>query len=165
MTTDQMQEMMDREAIRKLKFRYLRSCDTLDIPEILSGFTEDCHVDFWPGSGTDTHGLVELEAFYNEALSRVRSSSHHLSNIDIVFQSPDSAQMYCYLYSWTRDIDYPAVADHHRWARYIDSYVRTPDGWKQSGLTYLLAGEHSGGDDPRLGEQMSFPRWNGASTA
>lgn len=160
---EQIEQMIDREAISKLKFRYFRACDTLDIPEILSVFTDDCHVDFWPGSGTDTHGLIELEGFYQQALSRVRSSSHHVSNMDIVFRSPDVAAMFCYLYSWTRDIDYPSVPDHHRFARYLDVFVRTPNGWRQRELTYLLAGEISGDENPRLGEQMSYPKWDGTS--
>lgn len=164
MTRDeQIQEMIDRGAIQRLKFRYVRACDTLDIPEILSGFTDDCHVDFWPGSGTDTHGIAELKAFYEGALASVKTSSHHISNVDIVFHSPHSAEMYCYLYSWTRDVNYPSVRDHHRWARYIDSYVRTPDGWRQSKLKYLLAGELSGNDNPRIAEQFGYPRWDGSS--
>jgi hypothetical protein len=162
-TVEQIEEMFDRQEISKLKYRYFRACDTLDIPEILSVFTDDCHVDFWPGSGSDTHGLVELEAFYQAALGSVRSSSHHVSNMDIVFQSLDVATMYCYLYSWTRDKDYPKVPDHHRFARYLDVFVRTPDGWRQRELKYLLAGEISGDSDPRLGEQMSFMRWDGTS--
>jgi SnoaL-like domain len=160
-TEDQVRQLIDRQEITALKYRYLRSCDALDIPEILSGFTDDCHVDFWPGSGTDTHGLVELESFYTAALAGIQSSSHHLSNIDVVFQSPDRAAMFSYLYSWTRNVNYPEVADHHRFARYLDVFVRTPGGWRQSKLTYLVAGELADVDNLRVGEQLTYPKWTG----
>ncbi|MHB8334808.1 MAG: nuclear transport factor 2 family protein [Acidimicrobiales bacterium] len=162
MPTDQeLQELVDREAIKSVKHRYLRYCDAIDIPGMLSVFTDDCDVDFWPGADIECHGKAALEEFYNSAQFGVTASSHHLSNVDVVFTSPDRALVYAYLYSWTRDERFPEVRDHHRWARYDDVFVRTPDGWRVAKLTYLMAGEVADADTLRSGEPQARPIWTG----
>ena len=157
-----LQEVLDREEIKSVKHRYLRSCDAVDIEGMLSVFTEDCLVDFWPGMGIECKGIAALEEFYRGAQSGVIASSHHLSNIDIVFHTPDRASVHSYLYSWTRDEGFPEVRDHHRWARYQDVFVRTPEGWRQSELVYLIAGEVADGDNLRVGEPQARATWTGA---
>ena len=84
----------------------------------------------------------------------VVSSSHHVSNIEIDFDGPDDADLRCHLYSWQRFIGYPGVRDRHRWARYVEKWVRTPSGWRQVELVYRVAGELSADDVPRIGEHL-----------
>jgi len=162
---DAVRELIDREQIRALKYAYCRYADALDVAGMVSVFVEDCRINFVPDGSQEARGRDELEAFYAKAQSVVRSSSHHLSNMDIVFLGPDRAAMHCYLYSWQRFVGYPEVKDRHRWARYEDVFVRTPDGWRQSDLLYLVAGELAGGDGLRFREVVEHPVWEPGTSA
>jgi hypothetical protein len=84
----------------------------------------------------------------------VVASSHHLSNLEVTFPDRDTARLRAYLYSWQRYAGYPEVADRHRWAGYVDTWVRTPAGWFQSSLTYLVAGELASDPVLRVGEYL-----------
>ena len=159
-----LRELEDREEIRSLKYRYCRFADAMDVDGMLSVFTEDCIAFYRPDDVEGFRGVAALREFYASAQSVVTASSHHLSNIDIVFRSADEAAVYSYLYSWQRFVGYPEVPDRHRWARYDDVMVRTPLGWRQSHLRYLVAGELGAGEQPRTGEPQSLPVWNGGTT-
>lgn len=156
---DLFRELVDREEIRALKFAYCRYADALDIAGMVSVFAEDCRINFVPDGSQQGRGRGDVEAFFTKAQSVVTSSSHHLSNMDIVFLERDRAAMHSYLYSWQRFVGYPEVKDRHRWARYEDVFVRTPDGWRQSELLYLVAGELASGDHLRFGEVLARPVW------
>jgi SnoaL-like domain len=152
-------ELRDRQEIQALKFAYCRSADAIDIEGMLSAFTEDCTINFRADRSDERHGTAALREFFTAAQSVVVSSSHHLSNMDIVFLGPDRAAMQCYLYSWQRFVGYPEVKDRHRWVRYEDEFVRTSEGWRQCALLYLVAGEIDGGTSPRIGELVGRPVW------
>jgi ketosteroid isomerase-like protein len=158
---DLLRELGDRQQIKALKYAYCRFADSLDIPGMVSVFTDDCVINFRVDRSDERRGTKEAESFFRSAQSVVCSSSHHLSNMDIVFQSPDRAAMYSYLYSWQRFDGYPQVKDRHRWARYEDVFVRTADGWRQSELLYVVAGELSGEPSLRVGEVIARPPWTG----
>jgi ketosteroid isomerase-like protein len=162
---DALRELVDREQIRALKYAYCRYADALDIAGMVSGFTEDCRINFVPDGSQERRGRDEVEAFYAKAQSVVSSSSHHLSNMDVVFLGPDRAAMHSYLYSWQRFVGYPEVKDRHRWARYEDVFVRTPNGWRQSELLYLVAGELASGDHLRFREVVDRPVWGFGATS
>jgi hypothetical protein len=71
------------------------------------------------------------------------------------------ARATCALYSWPRFEGHPVVPDRHRWARYGDTFVRTPGGWRQSDLLYLVIGEYTGAE-ARLGELAGRAPWPGS---
>jgi hypothetical protein len=99
-------------------------------------------------------GRQALRDWYARRLGSVVASSHHLSNFEVSFTDPDTAVVRCYLYSWQRFQAFPDEADRHRWGRYLDTWVRTSDGWFQSSLTYLVAGELSSDAVLRIGEYL-----------
>jgi SnoaL-like domain len=100
------------------------------------------------------HGIAELREFYARALAKVTSSSHHISNAEIDFLDADTATLRCHLYSWQRFADHPSRPDRHRWARYEDTWVRTPAGWAQRSLVYRVAGETGTSDEARVAEHL-----------
>lgn len=156
-----LRRLVDGEEIRSLKHRYLRCADAVDVDGMLSVFTGDCVVNFRPDRSDERRGLAAARDFFSAAQSIVVASSHHISNTDIVFRGPDLAAMHSVLYSWQRFKDWPAMADRHRWARYEDVFVRTDDGWRQSELLCLVAGEIGGPTPPRVGEVIGRPVWDG----
>jgi hypothetical protein len=154
-----LQEMRDRREIEALKFAYCRSADALDVDGMGSAFTQDCTINFRADGSDGRQGLGALRHYFSAARSGVTSSSHHLSNMDIVFLGPDPAALHCALSSWKRFVGYPEVKDQHRWVRYEDVFVRTPDGWRQRELLFLVAGEIGCGSSARLGELVGRPVW------
>jgi ketosteroid isomerase-like protein len=163
-TEELVRELVDRQEIKSLKFAYCRYADAIDINGMLSVFTDDCLINFRADRSDQRQGKSALREFFEAAQSVVVASSHHLSNMDIVFLGPDTAAMQSYLYSWQRFAGYPDVQDRHRWVRYEDTLVRTADGWRQSSLLYLVAGELDGGDTPRIGELVGRPVWPATAT-
>jgi hypothetical protein len=149
--------MEDRLEIEQRKFEYCRFADGLDATRMAGIFTEDCTASYGP-SVPAISGRAALQDFYAAALSTVVSSSHHISNIEITFAGPDAADLRCHLYSWQRFVGHPERPDRHRWARYVEKWVRTPSGWRQRHLTYLVAGEVAGVDDIRVGEHLDHRR-------
>lgn len=156
---DALKKVVDSEEIRRLKFAYCRAADALDVDGMLAVFTEDCVVDLSGGRGGAVTGLAAARDFYSGALGRFAVSSHHLSNMDVVFESDDVARMESYLYSWQRPKDYPAATDRHRWARYRDEFRRTSDGWRQTRLVCYVAGELTPDAVERFGETTGLPPW------
>jgi hypothetical protein len=156
---DVLHELKDRQEIKSLKYAYCRCADAIDIDGMLVAFTDDCIINFRADKSDERRGKAALKEFIVTAQSAVISSSHHLSNMDIVFPDRDRAAMQSYLYSWQRFRGYPDVKDRHRWVRYEDEFVRTAEGWRQSALLYLVAGEIDGGDSHRLGELVGRPVW------
>jgi hypothetical protein len=157
-----LRQMQDRVDLASLKFQYCRAADAMDVQAMTAIFTDDCLVRFAPDGSRDMRGREQLADFYRTALGPVAASSHHVSNLDIIFDGADRARMHCYLYSWQRLRGYPELADRHRWARYEDAFVRTADGWRQSELHMVVAGELSEAG-PRIGEVVGRPIWPGRS--
>jgi hypothetical protein len=58
------------------------------------------------------------------------------------------------MYSWQRFTGHPMTADCHRWGRYENRFLRTPDGWRIARLKLISAGEYGGA---RIGEQLGRP--------
>jgi len=141
-TTDvSLAQVQDRFDLASRKYHYCRCADAKDVEGMLSVFTADCVAAFEPDDAAALHGRDALATFFRAALEPVVSSSHHVSNLDIVFDGPDRARMHSYLYSWQRLVGYPERADRHRWARYEDEFVRTTSGWRQTRLRMRVAGQ------------------------
>jgi hypothetical protein len=147
--------LRDRVEIEELTYCYCRHADLLDAPAMVALFTDDCVADFMPGN-TDLscHGRSELLGFLASALENTTSGSHHIANVELIFESDDLVTAHMYMYSWQRFGGYPVTADCHRWGRYENQYARTKDGWRFTRLRLVSAGEYGGA---RFGEQLGRP--------
>jgi hypothetical protein len=149
-------EIKDRTAIAELMYRYCRYADSDRGPEMVTLFTEDCLCDFYAGLRPDIEmlGRAELLDQIQQSLTTVRSGSHYVSNMEILFDGPDRATMFCYMYSWQRFYDWPERADCHRYGRYEMRAVRTGEGWRFDRMRLVASGEYGGA---RIGEQLGRP--------
>lgn len=127
-----LRRLLDKDAIIDLVHRYSYCVDHKLDDELAALFTEDCVIDYGPGSAPVIHG----RAAYRKLLaSMVRdgvdygfaATSHHNANVLIVFDSDDRATVRTSVYAWhrTRGGKTPQV-----WGYYHDVAVRTADGWK-----------------------------------
>jgi hypothetical protein len=132
--------------------------DNLDAKGMASIFTDPCRVNFRPDRSLECHTAEEVYGYYSTAMADTVASSHHVSNFEFHFDDPHTVRTTCALYSMQRYRGYPEVPERHRWARYEDTFVRTPDGWRQSELLYLVISERTA-DEPRLGELAGRPEW------
>lgn len=137
--TDDLQRLLDRQAIADVIHTYCRNVDLIRPAEVAALFTADCTVDYGPGLGVPTQGAAELERRLAIGLPRFAATSHHVSNIEVDFDGDDAADTVTYLYAWHR---YPDERpDAHLWAQYHDRFVRTPDGWRIAARTLKVAGQ------------------------
>lgn len=147
--------LQDRVEIEELMARYCRYADQLDADGMIACFTEDCIVGYVPVSmAAPARNKKELLGFLHEYFPNSVSSTHYITNIELLFDSADQVTAHTYMYSWQRFKGYPAAADCHRFGRYEFRLVRTNEGWRFSRLMLLSAGEYGGA---RIGEQFNRP--------
>ena len=149
------QRLQDRVDIQEILYGYCRNADLLNAEGMTAHFSEDCVAAYVPASmGAAIHGRRTLIGFLRGYLPNTLSSSHHMTNVELIFDTPDSVTAHAYMYSWERFKGFPATADCHRWGRYEFRLLRTAAGWRVSRLQLLSAGEYGGS---RLGEQFGRP--------
>jgi hypothetical protein len=153
---DDIREIRDRTAIAELMYRYCRLADGDDGAGMVALFTEDCRCDFYAGLQPELEmtGRDQLLDQIRQSLTTVRSGSHYVSNLEILFDGPDAATLHCYMYSWQRFRDWPQRADCHRYGRYEMRAVRAGGGWRFARMRLIASGEYGGA---RLGEQLGRP--------
>jgi len=149
------ERLLDRVEINELMARYCRYADLLDAEGMAACFTDDCIVAYVPASiAAPARSKQELLGFLRQYFPNSVSSSHYITNVEMVFDDPDQATACTYMYSWQRFKGYPAAADCHRFGRYEFRLVRTAKGWRFSRLNLLSAGEYGG---TRISEQFNRP--------
>jgi hypothetical protein len=147
--------LADRADIGELMARYCRLADQFDAEGMAACFTEDCVVAYVPASmAAPARSRKELLGFLHEYFPNSVSSTHYITNVELLFDTPDQVTAHTYMYSWQRFQGYPAAADCHRYGRYELRIVRTEQGWRFSRLNLLSAGEYGG---TRIGEQFNRP--------
>jgi hypothetical protein len=133
----------DREQIRQLKYRYLRTLDTKQWDEF-----EDC---FLPEVTADYNGLAfadraELVGYMRANLGPAIVTMHHVHHPEIAVDG-DTATGRWYLHDQVISAEYEFKLEGA--AFYEDRYVRTDAGWKVAHTgyvrtfeaTYSLAGQ------------------------
>jgi SnoaL-like domain len=150
-----LQRLQDRVDINELMARYCRYADQLDAEGMAACFTDDCIVAYVPASmAAPARSKKELLGFLHAYFPSSVSSSHYITNVELLFDKPDQVTAHTYMYSWQRFKDYPAAADCHRYGRYEFRVARTAEGWRFARLTLLSAGEYGGA---RIAEQFNRP--------
>lgn len=153
---DRLRELVDTADVVARKHEYLRAADALDPDRMVEHFVVEGFTASYDPKGPSIEGREAIRDWYRQRLGSVVASSHHVSNVEVTFTDPDTAVLRCYLYSWQRFADHPATADRHRFARYLDTWVRGADGWEQQSLTCLVAGEYCSDAVPRIGEYFDW---------
>jgi len=147
--------LQDRVEILETLYAYCRHADQLNGDAMADLFVEDCITNFVPGGEEKIlRGREALRGFLNGALGVTVSGSHHITNAELIFETPDRVALHCYMYSWQRFQGFPATPDCHRWGRYENRFARTAQGWRMDRLKLVSAGEYGGA---RIGEQLGRP--------
>lgn len=130
-----MSRMDDIEAIKGVKYRYLRALDTKHWDAFADTLTEDIVGDYGSSMGSEHHftDRDELVAFMRESLGPSVISEHRVTHPEIVVDGDEATG------SWYLQ-DRVIVADFNFMligaAFYSDRYRRTADGWRISATSY-----------------------------
>lgn len=124
------------EAVKQVKYRYLRALDTKNWDEFAETLTEDITADYGASIGgahkfADRASLVD---FMRSSLPANVLSEHRVNHPEITVTGPDTASGIWYLQDRVIMPDYDLMLIGA--AFYHDEYRRTADGWKISATGY-----------------------------
>lgn len=136
--TDTLRRLTDREAIAGLIHAYCYHFDRNEPDDVAALFTPDAVVDYGPETA-DLIGVAAILAAVGLGLENTfAATSHHVSNVMIQLDGPDTASSICYLYAWHR---YRSGApEGELWAQYHHNFRRGAQGWRISRLVLKAAG-------------------------
>lgn len=124
-TSDQ---LSDHQDIRDVLHAYCRAVDDNRPDDVVALFTPECTYDYGGDLGTFSTRDYAYKFFRSGTDKIYKRSAHYLSNVEIAFTGPDSAESISYVNAWHEfheDID-------NAWffGRYIDQLLRTDAGWR-----------------------------------
>lgn len=133
-----LQTLLDREAIAGVIRAYCYHFDRNEPDAVAALFAPDAVVDYGPEAAV-LHGVAAIHKAVAAGLANTfAATSHHVSNMDIRFDTTETAHSVCYLYAWHRY--HSGAPDGELWAQYHHQFLRTPEGWKITRLTLKAAG-------------------------
>jgi SnoaL-like domain len=127
--------MSDAEAIKQVKYRYLRALDTKHWDDFADTLTEDIKGDYGSSVGEELHftNRADLVDYMRSALGPGVITEHRVTHPEIVVDGDEATG------SWYLQ-DRVIVAEFNFMligaAFYRDTYRRTADGWKISATGY-----------------------------
>jgi 3-phenylpropionate/cinnamic acid dioxygenase small subunit len=139
-----LRQLQDRQEITAMMTAYARRADMNQPEQQAEVFVEDCRVRYHL-----TDWIVGREALteaLRTALARYSNTSHHLGNIEIDFEGPDSATAQSAVIAWHRRHD---GSEWTLYGRYVDRWTRTEQGWRLAERELRAAGA-VGRDDSQL---------------
>lgn len=130
-----LRQLLDRQEIAAVMAAYTRCADLNQPERQASVFTEDCRVRYHPADWII--GRAALTEKLRTALAGYTSTSHHVTNIEIDFEGPDSATAQSAVIAWHRRRD---GSEWTLYGRYVDRWTRTEQGWRLAERELRAAG-------------------------
>ncbi|WP_371328059.1 nuclear transport factor 2 family protein [Mycobacterium sp. 1423905.2] len=125
----------DVEAIKRVKYRYLRALDTKHWDDFAETLTEDVRGDYGPSLGNELHftNRTDLVDYMRNSLGPGIITEHRVTHPEITVTG-DTATGNWYLQDRViaAEFDFMLIGA----AFYRDEYRRTDEGWKISGTGY-----------------------------
>lgn len=123
-------ELSDRAAITEVLHDYARLVDERDFVAVGELFTDHCLAEYGIRDSDTLRSSTAVTDWLTRQLSDGTTTSHHVSNVQIRFGDVDHAETTAYVYAWHGTPGDGAAIDPIILARYVDSFERTPAGWR-----------------------------------
>lgn len=137
------EDLLELEAIKAVKYRYLRAVDTRDWDLLASTLTEDASAAYASGK-LSFEGREAIVGFLRESMPAGEMlTSHRVHHPEIELTSPTTATA-----RWALDdvVIFPGSNLSLRGAAYYsDEYVKAADGWRISHTGYRRLYEETAG--------------------
>ena len=128
-------QLADIEAIKQVKYRYLRALDTKRWDDYAETMTDDIKADYGPSIGNELHftNRTELVDYMRSSLGAGVLTEHRVTHPEILVDG-DTATGSWYLQDRVivAEFDFMLIGA----AFYRDGYRRTDNGWKISETGY-----------------------------
>lgn len=128
-------EIADIDAIKRLKYRYLRALDTKHWDDFADTLAEDIKADYGPSIGNELHftNRTDLVDYMRSSLGPNVITEHRVTHPDVVVTG-DIASGSWYLQDRVivPELNFMLIGA----AFYSDQYRRTDDGWRISATGY-----------------------------
>jgi 3-phenylpropionate/cinnamic acid dioxygenase small subunit len=121
-------ELTDRAAITEVLHDYARLVDERDFAAVAAVFADDCLAEYGVRETDILHSSAAVADWLTRQLLDGAATSHHISNVQISFTDADHADTTSYVYAWHGAPG--AAVDPVLLARYVDSFERSPTGWR-----------------------------------
>ncbi|MFT7602272.1 MAG: 3-phenylpropionate/cinnamic acid dioxygenase small subunit [Acidimicrobiales bacterium] len=140
------EQLSDRQDIVDLLTSYCRAIDDNRPADVAAMFIETCVLDYG-GDYNNLEGRRLAHKFFAGGTDRLyKRSAHHLSNIEVAFTGPDSADTISYVNAWhefNQDQFEQETPNAWIYGRYIDNVVREADGWRIAKRTFRAMGDEA----------------------
>ena len=141
MSESLLRDLQARLDITGLIHAYCLHFDRNEPEHIAALFTADASVDYGPEFPRITGREAIYDGVRQGLAERFAATSHHVSKIDIHFNSAQAASRLCYLYAWH---SYQGSGEESElWAQYHHRFVLTAQGWRISELVLKAAGSRN----------------------
>jgi len=141
---ERLRQLLDRQEIAAVMAAYAHWADMNEPERQAATFVEDCRVRYHLSDWIA--GREALTDALRQALARYAKTSHHVSNIEIEFDGPDSGTARSAVIAWHRRLD---GSEWTLYGRYLDRWTRTEQGWRLAERELRAAGA-VGRDDSQL---------------
>ena len=149
---DELREMLDHYAIEKILKRYARALDEKNYDALDTVFTEDAVLDYTAAGGIkDSYPVVKK--WLKEVLDPMPEMQHFTTNVEITFDG-DRAQGASYTFNVNGVYAEGKLQHMNVGAQYIDTFVRTPNGWRITSRreARLVTFGYIFGPEPQVGD-------------
>lgn len=142
---ERIQRLEDRASIEECMYHYTNSCDNCDPAGMASCFTETGILSWGDVYDSQLEGREAILASLQKMMGSATTGTHLISNMQIYFETKDSALVHCYMHSWQCFKDYPRTSDCYTYGRYELQVVRDTDGeWRFQSFKLIMAGQKGG---------------------
>ena len=137
MDDHRLQELLDREAIKEIRYNYAEGLDRQDWLLIENLLLEELDTDFtlWGLPSQRVSRTDFVNKFFKHSLSRVGLKTQHIFTNQRITIEGDRAICKSYQFAQHYLAGFEGGEEFFLRAEYTDQLVRTEDGWKISGVT------------------------------
>ena len=122
------QQLSDHHDITDVIHGYCRAIDDNRPDDVVKLFVDECDYDYGGELGSFSTKAYAYKFFRSGTDKIYKRSAHYVSNIEITFTGPDTADTVSYVNAWHEF--HEDIGNASIFGRYVDTFTRTDVGWR-----------------------------------